>query len=428
MNVSTVYAYVAQENLILSIFQQSLYSVRSTVWDFFGLLDRFLFPNSIVLLRLVGVCLAALNFFLISRLLNALLGQRIWGFFGAFLISISSFMVVGAVTGSPAESSATIIILFLIALYKNQYVYAGLLSGVAVAAHLPGFIFFLIAILDLLQNSKDKQRILQTIIYASGAFFFVLILVLVYSKYSGTARLVTFPLSEPELTWSLIGAAPLLFVNLINFVGVIYLIVARRFDAYRNHFHAVMLWLTCGTLSIVQPLTSNLLAAFIVSSILAIGFIQSFAATWNSRLLPTETIVFFFALIFLSTDIFANDRFLKDQVLGDCRERTRAVEEVVAMVDQDANTLQVVTNFAPSELSVKLGRSVVSFFPESELGKAEPLLLGGLNPIDPNTIYIVDKTSKIDTAIHGCKMLMRGSYQVGGTEHFVEVLRTEGKN
>ncbi len=283
INVSAVYAYVAQENLILPIFQQRLSTVRSLVWDFFGVLNRVFSPNSIDLLRLVGLLLAALNFFLISRLLNSLLGEKIWGFFGAFLISMSSFMVIGAVTGSPAESAAAIMILYLTALYKNQYMIAGLLSGIAVAAHMPGFIMFLITILDLVQNSRDKRRVLQTILFASGAFFFILILVLVYAWYSGNAPLVTFPLSEPELPWSLIGAAPLLFVNFIDLAGITYLLVARKFDVYRNHFHTVMLWLTSVTLSIVQPTTANLLAAFIVSSILAIGFVQSLASTWNLR-------------------------------------------------------------------------------------------------------------------------------------------------
>ncbi|HUI30060.1 MAG TPA: hypothetical protein VLX91_07575 [Candidatus Acidoferrales bacterium] len=431
IDVSEAYSYVAQQNVIHPILQQSFariasFETRSMVWDFFGLLGRTFVPDSIIVVRLAGLLLTVLNYFLLTRLLNQILDQRFWGFLGVFLVSLSPFMTVAAVSGLPAASAVTITLLYLIALYKNQYVFAGMLSGIGVAANLPGLIMFLILVLDLLQNSltgdlraAGKKKIIREILSSAAGFLGVILVVFLYSAYAGTARLSSVPLQERDVPWSLLGAVPLVVVGIVDIAGIIYLIAARRFDICRIHFHTLMLWISFGALCVVQPTVLNLSTAFIVSSLLAVYFVRGFASIWNLKFLSVETFVFLFVVSFLFSDIYANNRFLGEKVLADCREKTQAVNELIDSLKTVDDDSQIVSNFAPSELSVRLVKPVLEI-------NGEPFPLENVNIPGRKTIYIVDKISKVDSSYRGCKLLVRTNYEFEGHEHFVEVIQCEG--
>lgn len=337
-----------------------------------------------------------------------------------FLVSLSPYTVVGAVSGVPAASSATITILFLMALYNNEYVFGGVLSGIAVAANLPGVIMFLITILDLLQNSNDKKKILKGVLSSAAGFSAVVLVLSIYSMYSGAARVHPIPIGEQGVPWSWIGIIPLFVVNIVDVAGVIYLLVARRYDLYRTHFHALMLWLTFNALCVALPTTTNLLVALVVSAFLATYYIQGFASIWNFKMFPVEAFVFLFALFFLSADIYANNKYLQDNVLKDCQETTQEVNEIVASIIPVDENSQIISNFAPSELSVRLMKQVVEI-------QGEPFPLEGLNIYGARTIYVVDRISKLDSLYQGCKLLMKGSYEAAGRNHFIEVIQCEEK-
>jgi hypothetical protein len=418
INLSEVYAYVAQQDVIHPTLQQGLGGVRSIVWDFFGLLNKILIPGSVIILRLVGLLLTVLNYFLLSKLLNDVLGHRFWGFLGAFLVSLSPFVIVAAVTGMPAASDVTITILFLMALYKNQYVFGGILAGVAVAANLPGFIMLLITVLDLLQNSTDKKKIVQRVLVSTAGFLGVAVLVFIYSMFSGAARFPSIPFQEPDIPWPPIVAAPIVFVNVVNIIGVGYLLATKRYDIYRTHFHAFMLWITFDSLCIIQPTTSNFLVALVVSSLLCIFFVQGFTSVWKIKFLSVETFVFLFIVSFLFADIYANNKFLQGELLNSCREKSEEIEQVLSSINPVGENSQIVSNFASSELAAKLLKPVVEI-------KGEPFPLEGLDVSGGKSIFVVDKTAKGDSLYHGCKLLMSSSYEVGGVNHFVEVIQCE---
>jgi len=420
INLSEAYSYVAQQNVIRPMFLQAFSESRSIVWNFFGLWNKILIPDSIILLRLIGLCLTVLNYFLFSKLVNAVLGQRFWGFISAFLVALSPLMVVAAVSGISAAGSLTISILFLTALYRNEYVFGGILSGVAVAANLPGFIMLLITILDLLQNSADKKIIVRKMFSSAAGFFGMVLVILVYSKFQGAVRLSSFPLPERDMPWSLAGVAPLFVVNIVNVAGAIYLIVAKRYEIYRIHFHSFMLWIAFAAFSFAQPTTTNLISLLLISTFLATLFVQSFASIWELKFLSAETFVFIFVVIFLFADVFANGKYLQDNILLDCREKARAVDEVVDSIKPNDDDTRIISNFAPSELAVKLMRPVVAI-------QGEPFPSENINFSGKKTIYVVDKTSKINVLTEGCKALMKTSYGIGRQYHYVEVIQTEGK-
>lgn len=419
INLTEVYAYVAQQSVIHPMLQQSVIEARSLVWNFFGLLNKMLFPDSIVLLRFVGLTLTILNYFLLSKLLNDILGHRFWGLIGAFLVSLSPFMTVAAVAGIPAASSTTIIILFLTALYKNQYIFGGILAGVAVAANLPGLILFLIMVLDLLQNSADKKKIIQRMLTSAAGFCGVVLLVFIYSMTSGLVRLPSIPLQEPDVPWSLMAMTPIVLVNIMNMVGVGYLIATKRYDIYRTHFHVFMVWITFGALCVIQPTTSNLLIALVVSSLLCIFFVQGFASVWKIKFLSVETFVFLFIVAFLFSDIYANNKSLQDEILKNSREKSDVMAEVISSIIPVEGNSQIVSNFAPSELSIELMKPVVEI-------KGEPFPFDEMNILSGRKIYVVDRTAKGDSLYHGCKLLLSSSYEVSGVIHFVKVVQFEG--
>ncbi len=183
IELSAVFAYVAQQDVVRSALFQSVGSSRSIFWDFFGLINRMIMPHSIEFLRLVGVIIIVINFVLLYRLINYVLGQKFWGFLSVFLAALSPFAVVAAVSGGPAAIGATIATLFLMALYRNEYIFGGILAGAAFAANLPGLIMFLIVILDLLQNLEDRSKLVQRLLSAAAGFLAVALLVLFYSVY-----------------------------------------------------------------------------------------------------------------------------------------------------------------------------------------------------------------------------------------------------
>ncbi len=415
INIPAVYAYVAQGDVVHSILFQSAVVTRSIVWDFFGLVDRFLTPHSISLLRGAGFIIMVLDLYLLSRSIDYILGQKLWGFLGMFLAALSPFAVVTAVSGGPAAIAVALTLLFLMALYRNQYIYAGILSGVCFGANLPGLIMFLISILDLLQNLQDRRKMISGLLGTSAGFLGILVLVYSYSTYVGDARLFSVLMGEHDLIWSLEGIVSLFAVNILNLAGIVYLIVKRRYDVYRTHFHTFMLWMTMCALCAVQPSTLNLLVAFTVSIILAMFFIQGFSSLWNIRLVSADTFVFSLVVLFLFGDLYSNNRFLKDFVLEDCYQKSEAVGEVLRTVAGATGGSMLVSNFVPAELSVKLGRHVYAV-------EGEMLPVGNVEPATTSTIYVATRRTKVDTLSGGCKSLLNTSYVEDKKDYFVQVV------
>ncbi len=415
VELSAVFAYVAQQNVVHSALLHNLVSNRSMAWDFFGLINRLAMPHSITFLRTASVVLMILNFILLYRLVNYMLGQKFWGFLFLFLVALSPFSVVAAVSGGSAAIAATIVALFLMALYRNEYIYAGILSGVAFAANLPGLIMFLIVVLDLLQNLQDRSKVIRRLLSAAGGFFVVAFLVFLYSFYSGSPGFFSIPLADHDLTWSLLGIVPLLVVNILDVAGIVYLIKGKRYDVYKTHFHTLMLWITSCALCIVQPTTLNLLFALIVSSVLGMFFLQGFSSIWNVKLVSADTFVFVFVGLFLFGDLYANDSYLKNVVLGDCFEKNEAVEQVVAAILPVKGSSMLVSNFAPAELSVKLGRIVYAV-------QGEPPPVGSPIGTASSTIYVAKRTSQVDTLSGNCRTLLTARYTENKREYFVQVL------
>ena len=120
LDLSAVYAYVAQGDVVHSVLLQSIDVSRSIVWDFFGLIDRFVTPHSIRLLRYAGLILIVLDLYLISVVVEYILGKKFWGFLAVFLAALSPFAIVAAVYGGTAAAASELSVLFLMALYQNQ--------------------------------------------------------------------------------------------------------------------------------------------------------------------------------------------------------------------------------------------------------------------------------------------------------------------
>lgn len=421
VELSAVFAYVAQQDVVHSAMFHNLVSNRSIVWDFFGQINRLAMPHSVTFLRSASLVLMILNFLLLYRLENYLLGQKFWGFLFLFLVALSPFAVVAAVSGGSAAIAATIVTLFLMALYRNQYIFGGILSGVAFAANLPGLIMFLIVILDLLQNLQDRSKIIQRLLSAAGGFFAVAILVFLYSVYSGSPGFFSIPLPDHDLIWAPIGIVPLIVVNILDVAGIVYLITRKRYDVYRTHFHTLMLWIASCALCVVEPTTLNLLFALIVSSILGMFFLQGFSSLWNVKFVSADTFVFVFVGLFLFGDLYANDSFLKSVVLKDCFQKNEAVEEVAAAILPVKGSSMLVSNFAPAELSVKLGRLVYAV-------QGEPLPVGSPVGKASSTIYVAKRSSQLDTLSASCKSLFTTRYTQNKQEYFVQVIECRKSN
>lgn len=420
LDLSAVYAYVAQGDVIHSVLLQSVTAVRSIVWDFFGLIDRFVTPHSIRLLRYAGLVIVVLDLYLVSSVIEYILGQKFWGFLGIFLVALSPFTVVAAVSGGAAAASAALALLFLMALYRNQYIYAGLLAGICFAANLPGLIMFLIAVLDLLQNFQDKKKIVSRLLTTSAVFFGVLALVYLYSMYSGNARLFSVPVGERDLDWFLIGAIPLFIANALNIAGVIFLVVKKRYDVYRTHFHTLMLWIASVALCVAQPTTVDLLVALMVSTVLAMFFLQGFNSLWKFKIVSADTFVFLFVVLFLFADLFSNNGFVKNVALENSFQKDDAVSDVVNTIAKDGGGSRLVSNFAPAELSVKMGRKVY------RVGDGV-LPFGNLETASAPVIYVAKRATRVDTLMDGCKILLNTTLIENKKTLFVQIVRC-GKN
>ena len=421
LDLSAAYAYVAQGDVIRSILFRNMQPARSIVWDFFGLIDRLVTPHSVNLLRGVGLVLMVLDLYLLSKLVDYILGQKFWGFLSVFLVALSPFAVSAAVAGGPEAVAVTLTLLFLMALYRNQYIYAGLLAGICFAASLPGLIMFLIALLDLLQNFQDRKKMVPRLLTTAASFFGVILLVYLYSLYSGSAMPFSIPVGGQEPVWSFTGVLPLYVANVINLAGIAYLIMKRRYDVYRTHFHAIMLWITTGALCIAQPSTLNLLVALVVSIVLSVFFLQGFSALWKSGIIPADTIVFLFIVLFLFGDLYANNRFLKDEVLEDSYQKSEAVGDVLEAVAGSGNNARLVSNFVPAELSVKLERQVYA-------AGEDMLPVASLESAASSTIYVARRESKVDTLTAGCRILLSTSFYESGKTYFVQVAECGEKN
>ena len=418
LEIAGAYSYVAQENVLHPLLQRANQAPASIVWNFFGVVDRMIFPRSIDLLRILGLILVVVNYFLLAKLMNDVLGRRVWGFLCVFVVSLSPFLIISAVAGLPAAAAETVVLLFLIALYNNRYVLAGLLSAVALTANLAGFILFLIAILDLIQNATQKRRMLSSVLYSSTAFFGVAALIFAYSVYTGT-MFPAIPVTHPEFPWPPVAFAGFGIADTLVVGGIIYILSLRRFNIYKSHFHLFMVWLALSASCLVQPSTTNLIVTFVVSSILGTFFLQGFAALWSGRVFPVETTAFLFVLTFLFTDVFANNEFLQNRLLVNCKAEADAVTDVVDALSNLPSNIGIVSNFVPAEISVKLSRQVLGIEGEPIAGEGSVLRQSG-------TVFIVDSDSKSYIALPGSRLLNQDSYMIDGKVHYVKVIKYDG--
>ncbi len=418
IDLSTVYAYVARHDVVRAALLTDLSSSRSILWDFFGLLNRFLTPGSIEFLRIAGLVITVLNFVLLSLMLGYVLGQWVWGTLLIFLLALSPPAIIAAVTGGPAAVAATLVILYLLALYRNQYIFGGLLAAAALAAGLPGLIMFLVVVLDLLQNTQDRARIIPKLLSASGAFLAVTVLIYFYSLYAGEAGLLTIPLGDHDLNWNLAGAVPLVLLGAFDIAGVVYLMVKNRFDVYKTHFHTFMLWVTFCALSVVQPTTLNLFCALVVSSVLAAFFLQGFASLWKWKYVSTGTFVFVVSLVFLFGDMYGSNKYLGDKISIETFEQDEAVDQVVKTIRTASGGARIVTNFAAAQFAVRLHKPVIEI--HSAFLPIENFQDGGYG-----TIYIASNISKADTLLSGCKELFATTYTEDGRTLHLQVINCE---
>ncbi len=415
INVSSVYSYVAQQEVIQLTPVPGMLTNRSLVWNFFGLVEQVINPRSILGLKLLSTAIVLIDLIALSILANLVFGQKFWGFILVFLVALSPYAVVAATSGGPAAIAVTFALLFLIALYKREYVVAGMLSALGFAANLPGLIMFLIVVLEILQDHNLRKSMVGTLFSSSAAFFVTGILIYVYSLYEGYPGAFFLPLGETDVSWTLEGIVPLLVVNLINVWGLIYLFIEKSYHLYNRHFHTLMLWIASVAFCIAQPTTLNLFFAISVSTVLSVIFLHEFAARWRIKRLSVDTVLFLFATVFLFTDLLANNYFVRDVVLEESVRAQKVLNEVVETLIPKAHGAQVVSNFAPSELAVKLDNPVV------EVG-------GGLLGIsdfrinDSPALYVVERTAPVDSLPRGSKTLLNISYLAGGDRHTVEVI------
>ena len=419
MEFATVYTYVAHQSVIHSNLFDNLSSERSLVWDFFGLIDRMATPGSIDLLRLAGLVLSVVDFVLVALMLDIVLGQKVWGFLIVFLLSLSPPAVVSAVTGGPAAAAAAIVVLYMVALYRNEYMFAGLLSAVGFASSLPGLVMFLIVVLDLLQNSRDTRNIMRTLVVSAIAFFAVAMAVFAYKLYAGEPGFATVPVGDRDLDWNRIGMIPLYMSVLFNLIGVTYLIVKRRYDVYRSHFHAFMMWITMCAMSMVHPNTLNIFSASAISLAITGFFLQGFASLWKVRFISAGTFVVLIAVLFLSADMLINGKYLSDEVQNDSFQTNLVADQVSVLIQPMDTVSNVMTNFAPAELAFKIGRPVREV--ESDFLPVE-----GIPAAVGPSLYVVDSGTRLDTTAVGCRALFTTTFSRNGKNRFVQVIDCGG--
>jgi hypothetical protein len=429
VDLPLTYGYVAQQDVIRPQFPSSVSEARSILWNFFGLINKMINPQTILPLKVFGLAFTLISFGILVKLLEYIFRQQFWGFLCFLLTALSPFSVVAAVSGGAAGIAAVLVILFVSALYKNEYVFAGLLSGAAVAANMPGVIMFLIAILDLLQNLEDRKKIVSLLLWCAGAFFGVVSLLFVYSKFSNYNLVLYAPISKLDLNWEFSGILPLLVVNILNLFGVVYLIIQRNYNFYRSHFPTLMLWLTLCALCIVQPSTLNLYSAEMISVILSMFFLQGFASSISLKSTLSGTLVFVVTAILLFSDLYVNDKFLKDVVLPESVTKEEVTDMVVESISSCDEGFELVSNFVPAELAVKLGRPIFAvegnFIPMSGWIPTNGNL-GSVNSIK-GVIYVAERDRKTDILFGKCKILLNTNYTDNSGVHFVQVLQCESE-
>lgn len=256
---------------------------------------------------------------------------------------------------------------------------------------------------------------------------------LAYSRYSGSLQIFSVQLNESDLLWSFRAIVPLYVVNSLNVAGVIYLILKRRYDMFRMHFHSLMLWITVCSLCLAQHSTTTLLTAMVVSTILAMISIKEFAFVRIHTPMLSETFLFAIGVILLFGDLYTNNEYLRNIVVSGDKEREVIVNKVSSVIAKAGEDDKLVSNFCPSELSVRAGRKVVAvegdFVPASELITTESTVsTGSAGTSGGETIYIVERLSKPDSVPPGCKLLLNTSYFENDEVHFVEAIKCESEN
>ncbi|MGC8652667.1 MAG: hypothetical protein ACP5US_01610 [Candidatus Kryptoniota bacterium] len=418
--VST-FDYAAEGAVVQSLFSPQLAAQRPMVWDFFGVIDKMIDSRSIFLLKASSLIISVINLLMLFKIVSFLLGEKFWGFMGLFLFAISPPGVIAAVSGGPESASLAITLLFLYSLYRNQYLIGGMLSAIAIAINLPGVIYFIVVIFDILQNVQDKKKVLSLLISVPLIFFGFISVVYFYGKMSGTSPLTLIPFRLSDFKWRTTGELPIFLANGINIIGIVYLIIRRRYDVYVKHFHLLMLWLTFQSLAIALPSSINLLNALALSLILFLFFLQGLPVVWHFSSASTELFVIGFVILFLSFDLTGNNYFLQDGVLPEVRSRKEAVREVISSVKSVKGIRRIISNFVPGELAVNLGRTVYavngSLIPAGETYQEEG-----------KSVYIVDRPIGSKVGDVPCKNILSTIYFSEGGGHSIKVFVCEGKN
>lgn len=418
---ASTFDYVAQGSVVKSIFSMQSIDHRPLLWDFFGVVERMIDDGSIYLLKTFSIILVVINLLVIFKLVSFLLDQRFWGFIALFLFGLTPPCVAAAVSGGPEAASLTIMLLFLYSLYRNQYLIAAMLSGIALTINLPGVIFFIVVIFDILQNVKDQKKIFSFLIWVPLIFFGFLGIVYFYESMIGTFNLAVIPFRLSDFKWNLLGTLPLFLTNALNIVGIAYLIRHRRYDVYIKHFHLLMLWLAFGSFAIASPTTVNVLNSLAVSLILFLFFLQGLPLVWQLQSASTELFVVGFVILFLSFNLLGNNYFLHDQVLPEAMSRKEAVREVVSSVKSVRGVTRILSNFVPGEIAVKLGENVYAV--GGSVIPARVALQG-----EGKIIYIVEKPIGSEVRDVPCKSILSTMYFSESGDRTIKVFVCEEGN
>ncbi len=410
-----VYSYVAQQSVVQVIPLHELLTNRSLSWNFFGLIDRLISPHSVFLLKVVAGILVVLDLVMLSKLVGHFLGQKFWSFIAVFLVALSPFAVLAATTGGPAAIAVAFGLLFLMALYRQEYIFAGIVSALGFAANLPGLIMFLIVILALLQDQRRKEGLVGHLLLSSAVFILTALIIYLYSLLKGYPGVFFLPLGETDVAWTFVGVLPLIFVNLLNFGGIVYLVVGKRYEVYSSHFHTLMLWIASVAFCIAQRTTLNLFFAITVSSILAMIFLHEFTLKWQLKIVSVDTFLLLFVTIFLFTDLFANNRFVQDRVLADSIQRSETVNEVVDTILSKARGARVVSNFVPAELAVRIGSPVVE-------AQGNLMAMTDIQDVSSQTVFVTRRKSEVYHLPSRCKLLFSTSYLESQKGYTVQVI------
>lgn len=418
---ASTFDYVAQESVVWNSFSLQSSAHNPVLWNFFGIVNKIIDSKSIVVLKVFSLFISVINLLMLFKLVSFLLIERFWGFIGLFLFSLSPPAVVSAVSGGPEAAALSVTLLFLYSLYQNNYLIAALLSVTALTINLPGIIYFLIVIFDILQNVQDKKKVISLLSWTALIFFGFTAILFWYGNISSSFVLAMVPFSLTDFKWNLIGLMPVILTNVLNVAGIIYLIKQQRQDVYIKHFPLLMLWLNFCAFAVAFPSSINMLNALAVSLILFLFFLQGFPLVLRFTNAMTELFVIGFVILFLSFDLMGNNHFLHDQVLSDIESREEAVKEVVSSVNSATNVGIVMSNFVPSELSVRLGRTIYA-------AGASVIPTGITVQNGKKIIYIVNRKFGSGTEEIPCRCILSTMYFSENSNHKIEVFVCEGRN